>query len=211
MKNFIKLIIGNIIRFCYFFYSNKTSNKIRFKYNQFYSLWVSNSFKKVGQNFFVEFPMYVLGGNNITIGNNFICGQRLRIDTFDEFLGEKFIPKIVIGNFVSIQKDCHIGAINQVIIGNNVLIASKVYIADHSHGKIESDDLEIPPAQRKLYCKGSVIIEDNVWLGEGVVVLPGVTIGKNAIIGANAVVTKSIPKNAVAAGNPARVIRLIGN
>ncbi|MNY78908.1 Galactoside O-acetyltransferase [compost metagenome] len=67
----------------------------------------------------------------------------------------------------------------------------------------------MPPAKRRLYSKGPVIIEDNVWLGEGVVVLPGVTIGENSIVGANAVVTKSIPKNCVAGGNPARIIREI--
>jgi acetyltransferase-like isoleucine patch superfamily enzyme len=53
------------------------------------------------------------------------------------------------------------------------------------------------------------VIEDNVWIGESVVILPGVTIGKNSIIGANAVVTKSIPENSIAGGNPARIIKKI--
>ena len=110
-------------------------------------------------------------------------------------------------NNVSIQNDCHIGAINKIIIGDNVLIASRVYISDHSHGEITSEALLLPPIERKLVTKGSVIIGDNVWLGEGVVILPGVTIGKNSIIGSNAVVTKSLPENCVAAGNPAIVIK----
>ena len=54
-----------------------------------------------------------------------------------------------------------------------------------------------------------ITIGDNVWLGGGVIVLPGVTIGDNAVIGAGAVVTKDIPANAIAAGNPAKVIRYI--
>ena len=54
-----------------------------------------------------------------------------------------------------------------------------------------------------------MIIEDNVWIGEGVAIMPNVTIGANSIIGANSVVTKDIPKNSVVAGNPARVIKNI--
>ncbi|WP_317173209.1 acyltransferase [Flavobacterium bizetiae] len=152
-------------------------------------------------------PIYLSGGKYISIGHNFKCDQRLRIDAIDEFLGDNFSPKIIIGDNVAIQKDCHIGAINKIVLGNNVLLASKVYISDHSHGEINREALVLPPALRKLYSKGPVIIEDNVWIGEGAVVLPNVTIGENSIIGANAVVTKSIPKNSVVGGNPARIIR----
>ncbi len=145
----------------------------------------------------------------LEIGTDINCDQRLRLDAYDSYLGYKYCPVIRIGNNVSLQKDCHIGAINKIVIGNNVLLASKVYISDHSHGEITLETLKLPPAKRPLFSKGPVIIEDNVWLGEGVVVLPGVTIGENSIVGANAVVTKSIPKNSVAAGNPARIIREI--
>lgn len=182
---------------------------MKFRCNQIYSIWISNDFRKVGKDFTVASPLYLLGGKNISIGNNVSFDQRLRLDTIDEFFDDKFTPEIRIGNNVSIQKDCHIGAINKIIIGNNVLLASKVYISDHSHGETTADAIKLPPAQRRLYSKGPVIIEDNVWLGEGVVVLPGVTIGENSIVGANAVVTKSIPRNCVAGGNPARIIREI--
>ena len=63
--------------------------------------------------------------------------------------------------------------------------------------------------KRKLISKGPVIISDNVWVGEGVVILPDVSIGKNAIIGANTVVTKDVPDNAVVAGNPAKLIKIL--
>jgi len=209
MKQIIKKSVSKLVSLYYFFYSNKIAMIIKLRYNQIYSFWISNDLKKVGDGFFAESPLYIFGGNNIHIGNNFYAGQRLRMDTFDSYLGDDFFPKIIIGNNVSFQKDCHIGAINEITIGDNVLIASKVYISDHSHGKVDSHDLDTPPSQRKLYSKGAVIIEDNVWLGEGVVVLPGVKIGKNSIIGANAVVTKSIPENSVAIGNPARVLRTL--
>ncbi|OXA92261.1 hypothetical protein B0A66_10510 [Flavobacterium hercynium] len=182
--------------------------RLKFRYNQIYSIWISSDIK-VGDDFFVSSPLYLVGGRNILIGNNVRIDERLRLDAIEEFDGDKFKPEICIGDNVSIQKDCHIGAINKIFIGNNVLIASKVYISDHSHGKINSEAILLAPAQRKLFSKGPVIIEDNVWLGEGVVVLPGVTIGENSIVGANAVVTRSMPKNSVVGGNPAKIIREI--
>jgi acetyltransferase-like isoleucine patch superfamily enzyme len=169
-------------------------------------MWKTNEFFQVG-SLYIQYPLYLRGGKYIKIGSNVGFDQRLRLEAFDKFLNDDFKPEIIIGNNVSIQKDCHIGAINKIIIGNNVLLASKVYISDHSHGEITEEAIQTPPAQRKLYSKGPVVIEDNVWLGEGVIVLPNVTIGENSIIGANSVVTKSIPKNSLVAGNPARIIR----
>ncbi|MBO1922991.1 acyltransferase [Thiomicrorhabdus sp. 6S3-12] len=115
-----------------------------------------------------------------------------------------------IGDNVSINFNCHIGCVNKILIGNNVLIASNVFITDHSHGSINEADLEKPPKDRALVSKGAVIIEDNVWIGDGVSIFANVTIGKNSIIGANSVVTKSIPENCVAVGTPAQVIKNLG-
>lgn len=209
MKKNIRTIVSILLGFLHFIFSLKFFKTLTFWYNALYSIWVSNEFKKVEKGLSISSPLYLNGGEFISLGANFGCDQRLRLDAFDEFLGEKFNPEIIIGDNVSIQKDCHIGAINKIIIGNNVLIASKVYISDHSHGEITLDAIELPPAQRKLYSKGPIVIKDNVWIGEGVAILPGVTIGENSIIGANAVVTKSIPKNCIAGGNPARIIREI--
>jgi lipopolysaccharide O-acetyltransferase len=97
----------------------------------------------------------------------------------------------------------------KVKIGNNVLIASKVFISDHSHGRYDGIDQDSPdtiPKDRKLFCK-PVIIEDNVWIGEFVSILPGVTIGKGSIIGTMSVVNKSIDAYSIAVGCPARVIK----
>lgn len=57
--------------------------------------------------------------------------------------------------------------------------------------------------------RGNIIIEDNVWIGEGCVILPNVKIGQNSVIGANTVVTKDVPRNSIVVGNPGRVIRQI--
>jgi acetyltransferase-like isoleucine patch superfamily enzyme len=164
-------------------------------------------FFSVGSDSFIESPWVITNPQNITVGENFLALSVLRIETFEEYLGEHFTPKIIIGNNVAFNNDCHIGCINRIEIGNNVLGASRIYITDHYHGRIEPEDLAVVPTQRKLYSKGPVIIGDNVWIGENVTILPGVTIGENAIIGANTVVSKDIPANAVAAGVPARIIR----
>jgi len=201
-----KIIINGIAQVSLILLPLKFSTKIKNVCNSIYTSRILKSLKDAN-NGSIKYPIYLKGSKYIKIGNNFDCDQRLRLDAIDNFLGEKFYPEIIIGDNVSIQKDCHIGAINKIILGDNVLLASKVFISDHSHGEITKEAILLPPSQRRLYSKGPVIIEDNVWLGENVVVLPGVTIGENSIIGANSVVTKSIPKNSVVGGNPARVIR----
>jgi acetyltransferase-like isoleucine patch superfamily enzyme len=115
-------------------------------------------------------------------------------------------PKITIGNNVNINFDCHIGAINEIRIGDNVLIASKVFISDHSHGDVGIEQMKIAPLKRPVVSKGPVIINNNVWIGEGASILPNVTIGESAIIGTNAVVTKDVPAFAVVGGVPAKII-----
>lgn len=101
---------------------------------------------------------------------------------------------------------------NRIDIGNNVLIASdvKMYTAAHTTDVAGRTNT---PENKKLsgcFCRTyskPITIEDNVWIGGGVILLPGVTIGKNSVIGAGSVVTRSIPENCVAVGNPCRVIK----
>lgn len=90
-----------------------------------------------------------------------------------------------------------------ITIGEDCQIGPNVQLLTPTH--------PIDPRSRrdKLEAAEPITIEDNVWLGGGVIVCPGVTIGKNSVVGAGAVVTKDIPDNVVAVGNPARVIRTI--
>ena len=94
-------------------------------------------------------------------------------------------------------------------IGNHVLIASRVFISDINHGNFregEMFDLSVSPEKQTLFFD-PVRIEDNVWIGESVCILPGVTIGKHSVVGALSCVTKSIPPYSIAVGNPARVVK----
>lgn len=181
---------------------------VRIKY-QVHSGFVSVYFKKAGTLFYCEYPLTIKGSKYIEIGDRFSSFKGLRIEAYDEHNGVEFKPQILIGNNVSFNFDCHIACVNKISIGNNVLIASKVFITDHFHGKTDEESLNVAPNDRKLYSKGAVIIEDNVWIGEGVAILPNVVIGKNSVIGANSVVNKSFPENSVIGGNPAKLIKRI--
>ena len=121
-------------------------------------------------------------------------------------LGEQ--GSVVIGEDTHIQGQVYITAMGPVIIGDKVQIAPRCnfYPYDHSF-----DDLERPIRDQPLRFRGGIVIEDDVWLGVGVTVLDGVTIGEGAVIGAGSVVTRDIPARSIAAGAPARVIRMRGS
>lgn len=190
----------------------RLQNKLKRHYTKLFNRNIKNMFKSCGERLQISPPLIYMGLNNVSIGKNFRAGERLKLRTFNYWEGKVYTPSIVIGDNVNIETDCHISSINSIMIGNNVLIASFVYISDHTHGNVNIPVTHfIPPLQRPLYSKGPIIIEDDVWIGEKVSVMPGVHIGKGAIIGANSVVTKDIPDYAVAVGSPAKVIKFLKN
>ena len=110
---------------------------------------------------------------------------------------------IHIGDHVYLNVLCTILDCNEVHIGHHVMIgpAVQIYTAAHllqAKARIQGWEVAKP-----------VVIEDNVWIGGGAILLPGVTIGRNAVVGAGAVVSRDVPANTVVAGNPAGVIREI--
>ena len=140
------------------------------------------------------------------VSKGFTTGVGCRLEAYP-INGEK---TLFFGNNIQMNDYVHITAMESIIIGDNVLIASKVYISDCSHGSYAGDENDSNPdtipSSRPLSSK-RVIIKDNVWLGEFVSVLPGVTIGKGTIVGANSVVSKSLPDYVIAVGIPARPIK----
>jgi acetyltransferase-like isoleucine patch superfamily enzyme len=86
---------------------------------------------------------------------------------------------------------------------------SKLAHYNYQQDNLFEDMINLAPAQRRLISKGPVIIENNVWVGEGVAIMPDITIGENSIIATNAVVTKDVPANCVVGGVPAVIIKKI--
>jgi maltose O-acetyltransferase len=110
---------------------------------------------------------------------------------------------ITFGDFVYLNVLCTILDCNEVRIGDHVMIGPHVQIYTPAH------ELQAEARNQGLEVAKSIVIEDNVWIGGGAILLPGVRIGRNAVVGAGAVVSRSVPENTIVAGNPARVLREI--
>lgn len=170
--------------------------------------WLLSEFKSCGSNFQIGRFCHIGGPWRMSIGDSFSAGDHLRLETLDRFEQQHFQPQLIIGNNVRIEDNCHIGCIERVEIGDGTLLASKVFISDHSHGNVDKSDIDVAPLSRPLVSK-PVKIGRNVWIGDGACILPGVELGDNVVVGANAVVTHNFPANAVIAGCPARLIRML--
>lgn len=158
----------------------------------------------------IRFPFDLRGREYINLGKNLTTGSYCRIEALYSQEMDNGEFKIIFGNNVQINDYVHISAIQQVVIGDNVLMASHVYISDNSHGYYNGGPYDsspdIPPILRD-YKVCPVQIGNNVWIGEGVIIMPGVTIGDGAIIGAHSLVNKNIPEKCIAVGTPAKVIK----
>ncbi|MFT7073173.1 acetyltransferase [Patiriisocius sp. Uisw_017] len=154
----------------------------------------------------IRLPVYIRGKKGIQGGESLTTGVNLRIDIINS---ETITPVLHIGKNVEFNDYVHIGVAVGISIGDNTLIASKVFISDHNHGSYAGEIHSHPdenPIDRVLTSK-KVTIGKNVWIGEYVAILPGITIGDGAIIGAMSVVSRDIPAYSIAVGAPARVIK----
>ena len=113
-----------------------------------------------------------------------------------------FGKNIRVGKNVFVNHACEFMDRGGITIGDDVLIGPKVNLVTINH--------PLDPATRRSTHCAPIIIENGVWLGAAVTVMPGVTIGENAVVAANAVVTSDVPNNTVVGGIPARFIRHIG-
>ncbi len=180
-----------------------------------WSLWKKwrKEFKCVGKGGHIGSGSKIVHPECISIGDNFIAGKGIKLQVWTKFSGKQMmiIPEMVIGDNVAIMDNCQLSCARSIHVGEGTLFGENVFVTDNYHGKGEGEELNTPPHKRKLYVKGAVQIGKNVWIGRNVCIMPGVIIGDGAIIGANAVVTKDIPKNSVAVGVPAKVIRKMKN
>ncbi len=104
----------------------------------------------------------------------------------------------------SIHAGCRLTAyVEPILIGEGVMIAANVAIYSYDHGTAP----DLPIRRQPLTSKGAVTVHNDAWIGTGAIILSGVTIGEGAVVAAGAVVTKDIPAGAIAAGNPARIVK----
>lgn len=154
-------------------------------------------------------PFRIFGKRYISVGKGFNSGRYFRVEVFEA--GMKKRPTLQFGENVKINDFVHIGCIEKIVIKDNVLIGSHVLITDHNHGDSsgEGDSLsspDVPPDLRPLTSE-EVVIEENVWIGEFVSILPGTRIGKGSIIGTMSVVKGPVPPYSIAVGTPVRVVK----
>lgn len=149
-------------------------------------------------------PNTIFNEEYISIGSETLIGPGVSLSA-GMVPGQECLtnPVVKIGDRCLIGKGSGIVGHFDITIGNDVWTGHHVYITDQNHGY---EDVDRPISQQSQP-ERPVVIGDGSWLGFGAVVLPGVTIGKHVVIGANAVVTHDIPDYSVAVGSPARVIK----
>lgn len=181
-------------------------------YNIYYcfsSLWFSLFINHIGKHMQLHFKGRVIGGKYVSIEENIKFDKNWLLAVCPHYAGKDNPIKnngkgIVIGSGTTANRNFTVYCSDSVQIGANCMFGGNVLVTDNNHGT----NLAIPQPYNKqpLTCKETVI-EDNCWVAQNVSVLAGSHIGKNCIIGANSVVTGTIPSFSMAAGIPAKVIK----
>ena len=177
--------------------------------DRFYKKWIRKKFRQIGEGVEINRIENLSHPECISIGDRVYVGNHSVLEAITKSRDQVFHPEITIGDGTRLGDYCHLGAVEFIHIGKNVLTGRFVLVNDHSHGSTEDLGSDTAPFERPLVCKGGITIGDNVWLGDKVTVLSGVTIGEGSIIGANSVVTKDVPAHSFAAGCPAKVIKTV--
>lgn len=173
-------------------------------------------FANTPRNVVIELPrriyephcMYL--GDDVKIGPGALLVAQTHYPTdtmrhpLDKRAPQRFDPQIIIGNRVTSSGGLTIAAMHKITIEDDVMLAGNVLISDGLHG---FSSVETPYKYQPMERIAAVTIGRGCWLGQNVVVMPGVAIGEMSIIGANSVVTHDIPAHAIAIGAPARVIK----
>lgn len=157
---------------------------------------------------YFNFPIIIKGRKFIDFGKSLTAGYYCRFEVFPNNDDPK--KRLIFGDNIQLNDFVHISAVEHVEIGDGTLMASHIYISDNSHGRYsgsENDSSPLTPPDHREYIIAPVVIGKNVWIGEGAMVMPGVTIGDGCVIGAHTLVNKSIPPNSMAVGNPVRIIK----
>lgn len=167
-----------------------------------YSFWQRLSgFKHIGKNSIIKGPMKAWNKDCIEIGENTFIAE-------NSFLAitktKNKNPLFKVGANCCIGSGFMVACVDEIILEDNVLLADRVFISDHVHNYT---NINVPIIKQELVPRGKVLIKEGSFIGINTVIMPGVTIGKNSVIGASSVVIKDVPDYCVATGNPAKIIR----
>lgn len=164
---------------------------------------IGKKFKLVGCGF------RFFGGKYIQIAPGGAFGKNCWIQAVSKYKGVNYSPKIIIGRNCCCSDGVHISAANEIRVGDNVLLGSNIYIGDHSHGtgKLTAAEILIAPAARQLGDIEPIVIGNNVWVCDGVVILGGTQIAAGSVVAANSVVRGRFGKPGLIAVAPAKLIR----
>ena len=176
-----------------------------------YSAYIRHQIRQCGELKLGSTQLHLFGLRYMEFGDQVEMHFNARVQCIDYFqpTDQHFKPRLILHDHVVVQAMCHIGCIDRVEIGEWSTMGARCYITDHTHGGTSREELLLPPRKRPLVSRGPVKIGKYVHLGEGVCVMPGVTIGDYSVIGAGAVVTRDIPPFSIAVGSPAKVIKQI--
>jgi acetyltransferase-like isoleucine patch superfamily enzyme len=164
------------------------------------------SLKYCGPNVNVVSPEKVENPRCISLGETvwIMDHTSLRAGTEYWWTGQTFNPELTIDDFTFVNRFGLISCQNRIAIGKKVIIADGVYIADYTHGYADTTK-SITENPMEIY--GTVRIGDGSWIGAHACVFGDLTIGKHCIVGANAVLSKSLPDYSIAVGAPARIVK----
>lgn len=163
-------ILGQLWSLIYTYALEKKLKNMRM---YFYSGWNHARFRSIGKGVKIFGPVQIVG-NGIHLGNNVDIREHTVIATHAN--AEHNDPQLFIGDGTLIGEYNHITCSNGITIGKNVLFGRRVTVSDNSHGNTDVESLQIPPLKRPITSKGTITIEDNVWIGDNAVILQGVHI-----------------------------------
>lgn len=167
-------------------------------------------------NLRIELPRRIINPEKIFLGNNVSIGPGSFLIAMTHYPTvsmqhpdkqqslQRFNSRITIGNRVTSTGGLQVAAQDEITIEDDVMLASNILVNDGLHGY---ENTNKPYKYQKICRIAPISIRRGCWIGQNVVILPGVTIGELSIIGANSVVTGSVPDRCIAVGNPAKVIK----
>ena len=168
------------------------------------------------KNLTIDLPRNISGAERIFIGDDVALGPGSFLIAVTRYPSRKmaspefptedqiFEPTLTIGNRVTATANLQVFAQQSVTIEDDVMFASNVFLNDGSHGY---QTATVPYKYQPIFRVAPILVARGSWIGQNVVVMPGVTIGECAVVGANSVVTKSVPPRCIAAGSPARILK----